>query len=89
MATIIAHHVESGPTKNLHLLSLGQYAVIEIIDKLLTEILDAGGPQGISQLMILKDVMESISRGSGDDSERAVKRPCEVFHAIGGVGTGG
>ena len=38
--------------------------------------------------MILKNVMESISRDSEVDSEEVVKRPCEVFHAIGG-GTGG
>ena len=50
---------------------------------------DAGGAQGISQLMILERVMELISRGSREDSEAVVKRPCEIFHAIGGVGTGG
>jgi len=59
------------------------------MDKLLTARIDAGGPLGISQLMVLKNVMESLSRGSIDDSEEVVKRPCEVFHAIGGVGTGG
>jgi hypothetical protein len=55
----------------------------------LTGMVDAGGPRGISQLMILKNVMESLCRGEGADFEGVVKRPCEVFHAIGGVGTGG
>jgi hypothetical protein len=51
--------------------------------------IDAGGPRGISQLMILKNVMESLSHSFGVVSEVVVKRPCEVFDAIGGVGTGG
>jgi hypothetical protein len=59
------------------------------MEESLTGMVDAGGPRGISQLMILKNVMDSLSRGSGVDSEEVVKRPCEVFHAIGGVGTGG
>ena len=89
MTTIITQDVRSDPAKNLNILSLGQYAFTVIMNKLLTATVDAGGPRGISQLMILKSVMESISRDSEVDSEEAVKRPCEVFHAIGGAGTGG
>jgi hypothetical protein len=55
---------------------------------LLTRLVDAGGPQGISQLQILKDVVERVSRDDSDHSA-VVKRPCEVFDAIGGAGTGG
>jgi hypothetical protein len=85
----MAQDVRPGPAKNLNILSLGQYAFTAKMEILLRVIVDAGGPRGISQLMILKNVMESLSRGSGVDSEEVVKRPCEVFHAIGGVGTGG
>jgi hypothetical protein len=85
----MSQDVQPGPAKNLNILSLGQYAFTAILEILLRVIVDAAGPRGISQLMILKNVMESLSRGSGVDFEGAVKRPCEVFHAIGGVGTGG
>jgi hypothetical protein len=85
----MAQDVRSGPTKSLNILSLGQYVFSSIMDKSLTESVDAGGPRGISQLMILKNVMESLSHGSGVDSDHVEKRPCDVFHAIGGVGTGG
>jgi hypothetical protein len=50
---------------------------------------DAGGPEGISQLLILKDVMEKFSKDENGDSQGIVKRPCDVFDMIGGVGTGG
>ena len=59
------------------------------MNRMLTRCIDAGGPQGISQLLILKDVMERLSKGESGDSEGKVKRPCEVFDMIGGVGTGG
>jgi hypothetical protein len=89
MSTRIAQDVSPGPAKNLNILSLGQYAFTGSIEESLTRMVDAGGPRGISQLMILKNVMESLHCGSGVDSEDNVKRPCEVFQAIGGVGTGG
>jgi hypothetical protein len=56
---------------------------------MLTSDTDAGGPQGISQLLILKDVMERLSKDESGVSQGTVKRPCEVFDMIGGVGTGG
>jgi hypothetical protein len=55
----------------------------------LTSYIDAGGPQGISQLLILKDVMERLSKDEHADSQGVIKPPCEVFDVIGGVGTGG
>ncbi|KIM20778.1 hypothetical protein M408DRAFT_30105 [Serendipita vermifera MAFF 305830] len=48
--------------------------------------LDSGGSRGISQLEILKQVMDKLS---GDANGDFVKRPCEVFAMIGGTGTGG
>ncbi|KIM20767.1 hypothetical protein M408DRAFT_44713, partial [Serendipita vermifera MAFF 305830] len=53
------------------------------LDEYLT---DAGGPRGISQLEILKHIMDRLN----DNADGAVtKRPCEVFAMIGGTGTGG
>jgi hypothetical protein len=51
--------------------------------------IDAGGAQAISQLCILNHLMERISQDDRGVSEGIVKRPCEVFDVIGGVGTGG
>jgi hypothetical protein len=51
--------------------------------------IDAGGAQAVSQLQILNHVMERISQDVQSSSEGAVKRPCEVFDVIGGVGSGG
>jgi hypothetical protein len=62
---------------------------MDIMDGMLTSCIDAGGPQGISQLLILKDVMERLSKDESGDSQGTVKRPCQVFDMIGGVGTGG
>ena len=33
--------------------------------------------------------MERLSKDESGDSEGIIKRPCEVFDMIGGVGTGG
>jgi hypothetical protein len=33
--------------------------------------------------------MERLSKDENGDSQGAVKRPCDVFDIIGGVGTGG
>lgn len=55
---------------------------------MLTIGIDAGGPQGASQLLVLKDVMDRLSKDEIGDSH-GMKRPCEVFDLIGGVGTGG
>jgi len=90
MSIIVTPDVEASPSRNLNLLSLGQYTPVHPNNgRIVNGIVDAGGPQGISQIMILRSVMDSIARNSGDTSGMTVKRPCEVFHAIGGVGTGG
>jgi hypothetical protein len=62
---------------------------VVIMSGMLTSCIDAGGPQGLSQLLILKDVMERLSKDERGDFQGTVKRPCEVFDMIGGVGTGG
>ena len=59
------------------------------MNRMLTSCIDAGGPHGVSQLLILKDVMERLFKDESGDSQGTVKPPCEVFDVIGGVGTGG
>jgi patatin-like phospholipase/acyl hydrolase len=44
--------------------------------------LDGGGVRGLSSLLILKTLMETIN------PEKPPK-PCEYFHMIGGTSTGG
>jgi hypothetical protein len=40
-------------------------------------------------MQILVNVMESVSRDCNGNPEERVKRPCDVFSLVGGVGTGG
>ena len=47
---------------------------------LLTEV------RGLSSLLILRDIMEDIERGTEADE---TPKPCEYFYLIGGTGTGG
>jgi hypothetical protein len=51
--------------------------------------IDACGVQAVSQLRILDHVMERIFKDHQSPSHGIVKRPCEVFDVIGGVGSGG
>jgi patatin-like phospholipase/acyl hydrolase len=44
--------------------------------------LDGGGVRGLSSLIILKEIMESIDRENPP-------KPCDYFHMIGGSGSGG
>jgi hypothetical protein len=89
MSTTTPPSTENDPTRPISLLSLGRNTFIAVMNGMLTGRTDAGGPQGISQLLILKDVMERLSKDESGDSRGTVKRPCEVFDMIGGVGTGG
>jgi len=74
---------------NLRLLSLGMYSPTSHNECRITDWTDAGGAQAVSQLHVLCHVMERISRDANTCSGGTVKRPCEVFDAIGGTGTGG
>jgi hypothetical protein len=89
MSTTTPPNTENDPKRPISLLSLGKNIFVIIISGMLTSCIDAGGPQGLSQLLILKDVMERLSKDENGDSQGIVKRPCEVFDMIGGVGTGG
>jgi hypothetical protein len=89
MSTTTPPSTENDPTRPICLLSLGRNTFIAVMNGMLTGRTDAGGPQGISQLLILEDVMERLSKDESGDFQGTVKRPCEVFDMIGGVGTGG
>ena len=47
--------------------------------------LDGGGVRGLSSLLILRNIMEEITRRN--DTAEAL--PCDYFDLIGGTGTGG
>ena len=47
---------------------------------------DGGGIRGLSELIILGEIMERIKNDEGLPS---VPRPCEYFDLIGGTSTGG
>ncbi|KIM26629.1 hypothetical protein M408DRAFT_72598 [Serendipita vermifera MAFF 305830] len=49
-------------------------------------IIDAGGPQAISQLKILTEIMNRINLDANPDQ---LRRPCDIFDMIGGAGSGG
>jgi hypothetical protein len=89
MSTAPSPTTGKNPKKPICLLSLGRCAFILLVNRMLISGIDAGGPQGVSQLLILKNVMEKLSRDENGDPQGPVKRPCEVFDMIGGVGTGG
>lgn len=52
-------------------------------------ITDAGGPRNISQLEVLKHVMQKACLSNMSHPDDLVERPYELFDVIGGVGTGG
>jgi hypothetical protein len=89
MTTATAGTVDMDVRSNLNILSLGKPVQISHEERIITCSIDAGGSQAISQLCILEHLMEKISHDDQTASQGMVKRPCEVFDVIGGVGTGG
>ena len=53
--------------------------------KILT--IDGGGLQGISTLLILDNLLDTIARNNGVENSKP--RPCDVFDVIAGIGPGG
>ena len=47
---------------------------------------DGGGVRGLSSLLILREIMETIERKTDADE---TPLPCEYFDLIGGTSTGG
>jgi patatin-like phospholipase/acyl hydrolase len=48
--------------------------------------LDGGGVRGLSELVILRELMEDIA---SDQSLASTPKPCDYFDLIGGTSTGG
>ena len=89
MTTATVGTVDMDMRSNLNILSLGKPVQISYEERILTGGIDAGGAQAVSQLRILEHLMEKISQDNQGASQGIVKRPCEIFDVIGGVGTGG
>ena len=47
---------------------------------------DGGGIRGLSELVILHEIMERVKMRKG---LAELPKPCDYFHLIGGTGTGG
>ncbi|KIJ39376.1 hypothetical protein M422DRAFT_143842, partial [Sphaerobolus stellatus SS14] len=47
---------------------------------------DGGGIRGVSQLIILDEIMKRLKQRENLDE---MPKPCDYFHLIGGSGTGG
>ena len=69
----------------LRILSLGEAPALRVVGHANLPG-DGGGIRGISSLLILENIMETIR-----DTQRldGVPRPCECFDLIGGTSTGG
>ena len=53
---------------------------------LITKPADGGGIRGVSELLMLDEIMSRIKHDLGLSEP---PRPCEYFHLIGGTSTGG
>ena len=60
--------------------------LIPLLDSLLYLYLDGGGIRGMSELLILKELMERVQFQENLDE---TPLPCEYFDLIGGTSTGG
>jgi hypothetical protein len=81
--------VEGQIKRGLKILSLGESRASAAMGEKPMSGIDAGGAQAVSQLRILDHVMERKSQDDRSSSNGVVKRPCDVFDVIGGVGSGG
>jgi patatin-like phospholipase/acyl hydrolase len=77
---------ESQQRNGLRLLSLGAYSVYLLNGRFSTAPSDGGGIRGLSELMILQEIMGRIQH---DEKLTEVPRPCDYFDLIGGTSTGG
>jgi hypothetical protein len=80
--------IEATDSEAVNLLALGVLSdlppLLMVPDRTLST--DAGGIRGISQLVILDEIMKRIQTDLG---LAELPRPCDYFHLIGGAGTGG
>jgi hypothetical protein len=78
---------EPRPKKPLKILTIGESQLIKDFDEdVLNEFLaDGYGLQGISTLLILDKLIDSIAKRNNTSRPR----PCDIFDVITGIGTGG
>ena len=72
--------------RGLRLLSLGSKHSFPYRTEELTWPLDGGGIRGLSELIVLREIMQRIQH---DEGLETVPCPCEYFDLIGGTSTGG
>jgi len=71
----------------VNLLSLGKVLAYLIAVELTIPFgADGGGIRGLSELVILHEIMERVKMRKG---LAELPKPCDYFHLIGGTGTGG
>ena len=71
----------------LNLLALGQFSrnlLVGFTDRRCH--VDGGGVRGVSELIILDEIMMAIKERDNLDY---LPRPCDYFHLMGGTSTGG
>ena len=80
--------VAQGDKHGLRLLSLGIPHPVVVHHRYLHIVLhtDGGGIRGLSELLILKEIMERIQ---AKRESPTIPLPCEYFDMMGGSGTGG
>ena len=72
----------------VNLLSLGKALadLITVVELMIPFGADGGGIRGLSELVILHEIMEQVKMRKGLAD---LPKPCDYFHLIGGTGTGG
>jgi len=72
----------------VNLLSLGKglAGLVTAVELTIPFGADGGGIRGLSELVILHEIMERVKMRKG---LAELPKPCDYFHLIGGTGTGG
>ena len=78
----------SADSAPVNLLSLGKALayLITAVEPTISFGADGGGIRGLSELVILHEIMERVKMHKG---LAELPKPCDYFHLIGGTGTGG
>ena len=76
---------QPGRQGGICLLSLGKQDPSQH-DIMSNHYIDGGGARGLSELIILKELMDQIAH---KEKLRTTPRPCDYFDMIGGTATGG
>ena len=84
----MSNAMSSADRTPVNLLSLGNSLadIIIAVELTLPFGADGGGIRGLSELVILHEIMERVKMRKGLAD---LPKPCDYFHLIGGTGTGG